>query len=562
MILAAQVCTVGYPWSRQLAWITVTTMVIIASSRIGRAFPLDPVRIFARDRSPVAGQLDVEATVWQGGAEQELDSGRRIYREVKSLKTDDEGHFDFWLGEGRAHEGTLRGDEFGLDKQLRLQLRYRVPNSDRVINRRVSLAPIDNAYIAHGSAIDRKPGANDHLRGVYDKHYDPAFELFSPEFARRGMAILYPDGRLQTEDGSFVETTGTTTSGVQEFFDYCTNHHVDGYIIGGSIPRRQQVVYRIWTPLRIHPAQGIRIDTGAITLQFLPDVGEEPGLTIDSCMMNDIRIRGLLHYLGKGTALAIHPQNPLPLDRFVGNTIVDTAVYVTAIACKDAAGALKFDGSINFSRFEFNELNHGGIGMHVAKSANFSNNRITCKHVHGQTGASILDEGSVANVWEVNLNCDAKNPRGIVTSGRDNLWFANVISRNNPGLILEKPARGNQFFLMGLNGGYENRAENPTNRFFASTSTPAEKLRMGFAAKTPPVPASGHAVTNRDPFPVVVMIKQSGKVTRWELTDCYGQTESFQAPLQPGQSIYLGVGEAIRLHYDGKPPTWRWRAVQ
>jgi hypothetical protein len=312
----------------------------------------------------------------------------------------------------------------------------------------------------------------------------------------------------------------------------------------------------------MHPAQGIRIDTGAITLQFMPDLGEQPGLTIDSCMMNDIRIRGLLHYMAKGYALAVKPENPLPLDRFVGNTIVDTSLFVTSIACKDARGAIRFEGSINFCSFDINEVNHGELGIHVASGRSFSNNRITCKHVHGQTENSILDEGGAKNVWEVNLNCDGKDPLGIVTSGQDNIWLTNVNSRSKPSLTLKPNARGNQFFVMGLTGGYDNQATQPTNRFYASPSIEADMLKLGFAVETPPTPATGELVVNRSPFAVVAMIKSPGTVTQWELNDSYGASERFIGPLTVGQSIYLSPGEAVRLHYTGTPPEWRWRTVQ
>ncbi|MGD9634641.1 MAG: hypothetical protein AB7G28_10535 [Pirellulales bacterium] len=541
---------------------SLLTLLLALAADCAWAFPLDPVRIFARDISPAAGKLEVEASVWQDGEPFALDQGQRIYVEEREVETDAEGRFDFWLGEGKPVEGQLKGEQFGLNQKLRLQLHYRVPGSEQFRNVRLDLSPIDNAYIAsHTSA---QPLSNEAAsRGAkLFKPYEPKFRDFAPELVRRGLVTLYPDGRLQTEDGSFVETTGTTTSGVQEFFDYCTEHHVDGYIMGGSLPHAQQVVYQIWTPLHMHPAQGIRIDTGAITLQFMPELGDQPGLTIDSCMMNDIRIRGLLHYMGSGYALSIKPANPLPLDRFVGNTIVDTIAYVTSIACRDARGAIEFDGSVNFCRFEFNEINHGGVGIHVAPGSSFSNNRITCKHVHGQTGASILDEAGAANVWEVNVNCDGVDPLGIVTSGRDSLWFTSVNSRTRPGLVLERAASGNQLFLMGLNGGYDNRAENPTNRFYASPGTPAAKLHLGYAVETPPVPASGELVVNRNPFPVVVMFKSPGSVAQWELNDPYGAAERFEGPLASGQTIYLAPAEAIRLHFAGYAPSWRWRAVQ
>jgi hypothetical protein len=541
-------------------------LALFAASALGSseafAFPLDPVRIFARDVSPVAGEFVVEASVWQGGEPLALDEGRRIYAEKRTVKTDAEGRFDFWLGEGASSEGDLRGAEYGLDKNLRLQLRYHPPGDSPVRIVRFVLATIDNAYIAGPPSVRARPEQEVTRGAKMFKPYAPKFRDFSPDLVRRGAVTLYPDGRLQTEDGSFLETTETTTSGVQEFFDYCTEHHVDGYIIGGSLPHAQQVIYQIWTPLHIHPAQGIRIDTGAITLQFMPDLGNEPGLTIDSCMMNDIRIRGLLHYMADGYALSIKPANPLPLDRFVGNTIVDTVVYITSIACRDAGGAIEIDGSINFSRFEFNEINHGAIGIHIAKGSSFSNNRFTCKHVHGQTEVSILDEAGAANIWEVNLNCDALDPLGIVTYGRDSQWFTNINSRSKPGITLQRSASGNQFFLMGLNGGYENHAEQPTNRFYASPNTTADKLRLGFGAETPVVPASGELVVNRNPFPVVVMIKSPGSASKWELNDTYGTSDSFIGKLHAGQTIYLSPGESIRLHYASEPPQWRWRAVQ
>jgi hypothetical protein len=542
--------------------VALAICLLVANARWCRAFPLDPVRIFAQDKSPVAGKFDLDVSVWQGGDGKTLDSGRRIYEERRSIETDADGHFDLWLGEGARVQGDLRGNDFALDQKLTLQLRYQPPNAKEPLVKRLALGPIDNAYVTIEVTAQSAMSAGAREGPKFFKSYDPSFHEFSPELVRRGIATLYPDGRLQAEDGSYVETTGTATSGVQEFFDYCTEHHVDGYIIGGSIPHSQQIIYQISKPLVIHPAQGIRIDTGAITLQFLPALGDVDGLTIDSCMMNDIRIRGLLHYMAKGYALAIKPANRLPLDKFVGNTIVDSVVDVTSIACRDAKGAVEFDGSINFSRFEFNEINHGGVGVHVTKGSTFSNNGFTCKHVHGQTGTSVYDEAGAGNVWDVNVTCDAMDPSGIITAGRDSLWFCNINSQSKPALTLLPAAKGNQFFLMGLNGGYDNQAVEPTNRFFASASTVAEKLRLGYAANTPPIPANGEPVVNRSPFPVIVMIKSAGSVSRWEVIDTYGKSDTIPSPLQPGQSIYLAPGEAIRLYYEGDRAAWRWRAVQ
>ena len=45
---------------------TLAALIIVQSALA--AFPVDPVRIFARDQRPAAGRLEVEASVWQGGA--------------------------------------------------------------------------------------------------------------------------------------------------------------------------------------------------------------------------------------------------------------------------------------------------------------------------------------------------------------------------------------------------------------------------------------------------------------------------------------------------------------
>jgi len=550
--------------ARTIKSLYLLPLVLMPSQAVCNAFPLDPVRIWVRDVSPATGAIDVEVSVWQGNAARDIDKAKCIYVENTQVETNQEGQFAFWLGEGESVKGSLHGSEYALDHLLTLRLRYQPPEEESQLERWFVLKAIDNAYIASrfSRMESNQIGANEDLKGVDYKSYEPSFQDFSPDLVRRGMAILYPDGRIQTEDGSFFHPENTTTSGVQELFDYCSEHHVDGYIVGGSIPRSQQIVYHIWTPLRIRPAQGIRIDTGAISLQFMPELREAPGLTIDSCMMNDIRIRGLLHYRAKGYALAIQPSNPLPLDEFVGNTIVDTAIYITAIACEGAKGAVLFDGSVNFNRFEFNEINFGELGIHATAESNFSNNRITCKHIHGQTDTSIRDESGTANLWEVNLNCDAKNPLGIVTGGTNSLWFANVISREKPGITLLPTATGNQFHLTGLNGGFDNQATAPTNRFYATPNVAsAEKIQLGFAASTPEVPESGEAIQNTNPFPVVIVMKSPGTVHRWSLTDAYDTSEAFEGGFHNGQNIFLSPGEAIAIEYDEETPVWRWRTV-
>jgi hypothetical protein len=219
------------------------------------------------------------------------------------------------------------------------------------------------------------------------------------------------------------------------------------------------------------------------------------------------------------------------------------------------------DNSINFCRFEFNEINHGKVGVHVATKQAFSNNKFTCKHIHGQEDVNMLIEGGTANMWEVNLNCDGKDPRGIVTSGKDDIWFASVNSRSKSSLVLEPEARGNQLFLQSFSGLLENRAQNANNRIYPSANIAAEKLGLGFACVTPAVPASGELVVNRNPLVVKVIILKSGGVRSWTINDTYGVAQPIDVPLMAGQEITLAPGEGIRLTYEGEKPAWKWRSL-
>ena len=238
------------------------------------------------------------------------------------------------------------------------------------------------------------------------------------------------------------------------------------------------------------------------------------------------------------------------------------ALWGTTTTIANSGTAVLFKGSINYCRFEFNEINGGKYGIHVTPSCSFSNNNFICKHVHNQSDAGFLVEAGGANVWNVNYNCDAQDPYGIVTSAANDIWFSNIHTRSKAGIVLEKAARGNQFHLMGLSNGFENKADKPTNRFYASPEIQPGSIKLGFAVETPAVPESNKPMMNRNPFPVAVLIKDPASVTAWSITDTYGTLEKIEAPLTAGQIITLMPAESITLNYTETTPQWKWRAVQ
>jgi hypothetical protein len=79
----------------------------------------------------------------------------------------------------------------------------------------------------------------------------------------------------------------------------------------------------------------------------------------------------------------------------------------------------------------------------------------------------------------------------------------------------------------------------------------------GFTIPTPAVPASGTALANEFPFPVVVYFVTVGDVTGYTITDPSGKVAAFAAPPRVGESLLLGPQDTITLHYT-TAPTWMW----
>ena len=499
---------------------------------------------------PVKTRRTVYLSLWLGGTNK-LDSGARIYSEKAVITPVRDGIAYYWLGGGKVLGGSL--DPAGLRTQEPLYLQEAVGTETNRNSIRSLVQPMDNVWVAINPHLIR------YWRSSSLQYSGLLKTTKMPATARREVATLYPDRKIQKEDGSILDVSKSKSSGLQELFDYCFSNRVDGYIMGGASPVGGPISYVSSVPIHLHPSQGFRLDTGAVTLLFDESIGSQPALTIDSCMMVDLRIRGQIVNRSTGYAVAFKPENTLPLDTFVGPTIVDSCFYILTVATRGQG--ILMEGSINFNTFISNEINGGDYGVHV-RSGSFTNNKFTCKHVHNQNKAAMFIEAGAKNTWEVNTNADARDPVGIDTAATDDIWTVNVNSGKKPSIILEPSARGNQFHIMGLSGGFENRATTPTNRFYASPQPNAALSKQGFSAETPGVPQSGMTVVNRNPYNVVVMIIAAGSVSRWSVADVSGTIQLVDGPLFVGQNILLAPGEGIRLDYAPEnAPKWRWRAL-
>ncbi len=106
------------------------------------------------------------------------------------------------------------------------------------------------------------------------------------------------------------------------------------------------------------------------------------------------------------------------------------------------------------------------------------------------------------------------------------------------------------FEFNGLVGGFTNKAKRPTNRLIAPSAPET--------VATPPVPASGQEVANRNLGPVQVQILTAGKVLEWAQTDLKGQTCALRSGLTPGQTFILNPGDKVRFAYE-EAPSWSWK---
>lgn len=292
-----------------------------------------------------------------------------------------------------------------------------------------------------------------------------------PTSSRGGMAILYPDGRLQRVDGTFINVSNSHSDGIQELFDYCHDNFCDAYIVGGvedgTRPQFQiygPVVYNVDVPLTLAPQQGFRLETGQITININSNVGSANGLTIESAIITDIEIHGQIVYFGRGHAVAFKPTLQVPLDPVTAvsasNYFIGQIAVLRPTPTSPLGSAVLFEGPVAFNTFTFNEILGGRIGIHVRDSlteaGNYARNKLVCRQLHGQELSAVRARGTGGgNIWELFIEPDDKDPIGIDTGIRHDIWFANLVSRGATSLVIQPSGSKNQFHLMEVQGGVQ-----------------------------------------------------------------------------------------------------------
>lgn len=162
--------------------------------------------------------------------------------------------------------------------------------------------------------------------------------------------------------GVAIDTTGTTTSGLQEAINYAYANGLNIHAIGGMTTGVPELDYGImycstqvvWPPLR-----GCTIDLQGVIIAFTAAVTGD-GMVFDSMQEVDFRLVGEITYQGNGDAVVFAPHTALPVDTTIG--IGASRIYICAIACPGGSpdSCVHFDttnGSIISGHYEFEELN-------------------------------------------------------------------------------------------------------------------------------------------------------------------------------------------------------------
>ena len=296
--------------------------------------------------------------------------------------------------------------------------------------------------------------------------------------------VLYPNGKYVLPGGETVVVKSSKTSGLQEAIDRAVKEGFDLFVAGGDYKSK---VYHCSTSVIFPPMQGKVIKFGAAAINF--DGFADPsqaGLIFDSCMNVFVDCNAQIVYHLNGAALKFRPRGILPVDDFVGPTIVASKFHFAAVSHVNTpvsfvgkeGGIPRTDinaccvlissvNSITRTEFKFVELLGGNFGIRVetpGKDGNFAFNHISCPFVHEQLNTSV-SEGTIdnsplnklirGNQW--NVHCaPANKARAVDVHGTRGRWIISTVAEKGPlksGLSTHATTTDNTFEFQSLDGG-------------------------------------------------------------------------------------------------------------
>ena len=210
--------------------------------------------------------------------------------------------------------------------------------------------------------------------------------------------VLTPEGAL--------DTTGTTTQGLQEAIDYITEFGYDLYVFGSPVAPpnfpppytsyngQEPAIIFLDSPITFYPLQKGVIKILDVTLNFNSGV-TGAAITFDSIIIADIDFSGSqIVCAAATTGVLFNPTNNLPNDAAAGKVISDCRIKLCAVVMPAGGNCVSIDcttGSFIGVDLNISELNGGAYGVLVNPATNgFIANKIFVLDAHLQTSSAVL----------------------------------------------------------------------------------------------------------------------------------------------------------------------------
>lgn len=370
---------------------------------------------------------------------------------------------------------------------------------------------------------------------------------------------------------NIVDTSGTTTDGIQEAINYAIANKYNVHIAGSS-----NAGYSATTTISIGASQSFEITSDNTYINISPGTATDAGIQIDSQDKAVFKFNCLITYSGNGIAVWFHPLNESPAStyriqysEFHFLSIVDTSGTSTSpIIQLDTSG--NSAASIIYSNFNFVQIYGGSstdtlnTGILVsAPNDGFSFNEININTIHGYITNAVQEGGTstdyvYANNWYVNfqtavgssivMTTYAAFSKGQLTYGQDSSTgnFAYYIA------YLGK-ANSNQFDVYGANN-IPTLPTNPINQE-SSNYTNKTNLSVGWSQNSAiTVGASPFTFTNTYQTPIYVNITGGSGVSiaimDWDNSSLGNNgTVSGTYMLPPGFSVKVTYTTAPTMSY-------------
>lgn len=325
---------------------------------------------------------------------------------------------------------------------------------------------IGAGVLGAGVATAQQPAAIPaHLPYVLVEYAHNAHGTAQPEvISPSGMILVNSQGVIENSLAGPVGSV-TQTDGLQEAVNYAAASGEDvyiegGYALGRGNARFNNNVYFLNQPLRIPPAQDLRIDGGEAVINYNPSSGN--AITINSCEDCHFRFGVVVTGATNGAAVKFQPTQPTEIDGL--KVITDSTFRFSSIATSKPTGtslaALALTpsssgGSILWNTidatatvgFQYNVMTQG-----MSAAAGVFNNRISVGHNHMASKATAyVGTNSSGNIFTLNNSRNGGSPTAVISYGTNNTYTL----QSNPGfapgrdIVFEPGSTGNLVDAVG-----------------------------------------------------------------------------------------------------------------